>query len=479
MNRRAAAAVLASGALLHLAALHLRLPLFVWDPGGYLNLALSLRAGTGYLNHAPPFGPVPTHWPPLFPLLLAPVSTWWDTLPALLSLPSLAGTGLCAWLLARSGKDARVAAAAAAAFLLNGITLQYSTAVRPDMLHVALAFAAMMLALERPAADDKTLWRVGALCALSPYLRTHGTMLCAAFVFWVWARRGFKTALLAGAALAAATLPVFLFTDSSFYTEDYGGSGPRQFAHNLFILVGRNALDLFAGPASWWVTRAASHPALFGLKTLLSAGVFALLARAWWRHLRAHRSLIDFYAVTYLVPLLPYYFFAKSYRSLVPILPVALYYLFLSEDRPALRRLRLGLAAAFLAAGAGALPFLREHVNAYEQPTHASWDDMRAAYAAIRDLPADAVVLGPAPVEHVYLETGRHALMFPRDEAGLRDLFDLGVPLYVLETDPPWRGRADSRAKGYCLGEPVVFPDATLSLRPLTSSLEKEGSSCY
>lgn len=153
------------------------------DEGVYLVVSRSLAAGTGYFQTHMPSAPPEVRFPPLLPLLLAPVWHFAPQFPAnlawLKAVPALCGLGVLVLLpvyLCRIGLSAPAAIAAAALTALSPVQMRYATSVASE-LPFALLVLLTLLALERAAERGRPLGAgvtVGVCAALAFLTRSAG-----------------------------------------------------------------------------------------------------------------------------------------------------------------------------------------------------------------------------------------------------------------------------------------------------------------
>jgi 4-amino-4-deoxy-L-arabinose transferase-like glycosyltransferase len=180
------------------------------DEGEYLVTARALARGVGYRVTSLPGAPAEVHYPPLFPLLLAPVWALAPAFPgnllALKAVPLVSAVGLVLLLpryLRAIGLSPLAAGIAAVLTALAPLTLRYATAVVSELPFMLLLTAAL-LAVEQAAdrrrpASGATL--AGALAGLATLVRVVGVAAIAAGALELW-RRGERRR--AGAFVATA-----------------------------------------------------------------------------------------------------------------------------------------------------------------------------------------------------------------------------------------------------------------------------------
>jgi hypothetical protein len=193
-----------------------------YDDGLYAGLAWALGHGLGYVHPHLPGMPVAVHFPPLYPLLLAPLFGSLPTAAAAFAGKALnvalggAGAGLIAWHATRRellGAEAPrwLAAALVAAASLAVPALTVLTSLMSEPLFGVLLAAAVILADETPAGSGGSVWPAalaGLAAALALLTRSIGVAAGAGIVLFLLAVRRVdrNTALVAALPVALAAL---------------------------------------------------------------------------------------------------------------------------------------------------------------------------------------------------------------------------------------------------------------------------------
>ena len=162
-------------------------------------LARAIASGNGFHYTQLPGSPAATHYPPLYPLLLA--AAWRiapdfpHNLSILLGLNSLcvgaAAVGWWRFTTARLGWNSALAGAVALVATLGSPTLALSGAVLSESLFLALLWPALLLC-EREVDDlqGRLPWRTGTAIGVLMLVRTHAiALLIAVVVVLAWRRR--------------------------------------------------------------------------------------------------------------------------------------------------------------------------------------------------------------------------------------------------------------------------------------------------
>lgn len=165
--------------------------------------AKSIAGGNEYRIESLPTQPYQTKYPPLYPFLLAGVwkiAPYPDNLPAgmLLTWMFLPPVLLAAYLLFRSyGNSETLSWAMTAVVALNPITVILSTTMMSDLLFVAFAFTALLLAERRSDTFGlNTAFVVGVIVSAAYLTRTLGIVLIVSIPLCWIIRRQFRSALI-------------------------------------------------------------------------------------------------------------------------------------------------------------------------------------------------------------------------------------------------------------------------------------------
>ncbi len=193
------------------------------DDGIYAMLARSIAAGDGFQHSHLPGAPAATHYPPLYPLLLA--AAWRiapafpENVPFLLGINCvLVAAAACGWwwfARSRLGWRSGAAVAGAIAITLSSPVLTLSAALLSEPLFIACLWP-MMLLCERSASatghDRVSPALTGAAIGLLMLVRTHAVALFLAVLFVLLVRRRLRDAALVAAAAVLLQLPWIVWT---------------------------------------------------------------------------------------------------------------------------------------------------------------------------------------------------------------------------------------------------------------------------
>jgi hypothetical protein len=297
---------------------------------------------------------MPAVYPPVFPLLLAPVyarfGLRYGPMEALTGGMFVAAA-LMIFVIARMrGLSPWLAAASAAAFGFSGIVLDLTDKILSDGTYLVFAgiALAMMILVERRG-WDQTHPALAAAGVLVPMVlaygaRAIGLSLAVAFVLYALVERRLRLYhYLVVAGFAAAVL---LYSATLYDTKSYRSG----FEHELRIYL-HNAVMYLRSPAALW----AGSPAAFRYTALLITVPVAVAE--WLRRLLFDRSIVEFYILAVILPVLVYSS-AGTNRYMLPVLAFLLVY-FLQGVEFWRARLKLGswlpACACLLLAGGAAL----------------------------------------------------------------------------------------------------------------------------
>jgi hypothetical protein len=195
----------------------------VWhDDGVYALLGRAIASGQGFHYTQFPGAPAATHYPPLYPLLLAAVwrlaPSFPDNISAFLALNAMlvGASALGAFHFARRQLAWRDDAAAILALCATLVTpvLALAGAVLSECLFLAMLWPALVVA-ERAAdsrANGRAALAAGAAIGVLMLVRTHAAALLLALLIVLVMRRRARGALLAATAAIVIVLPWQLWT---------------------------------------------------------------------------------------------------------------------------------------------------------------------------------------------------------------------------------------------------------------------------
>jgi len=269
---------------------------------------------------------MPATYPPVFPLLLAPVYSRfglnYTPMKLVVQLMFLLAA-VTVYVLGRiRGLGLAEAAVSAAAFALSGLVLALKDLILSDSTYLAFAGAALcaVLAVEKNRWDEKkpllAAFAVAALMLLAYASRAIGMALPLSFVLYealVKRRiRAFNVAVLVFFAAGALFLSFSLY-DARAYRSQFPVN-PAGYFHNVLYYL--------RSPAALW------HGAPVWLRYPLFAASALLALAAWLRRIVTQPTMVEAYLVVVTVAVLAYSL-GQSDRYLLPVL--ALYFLYSLE----------------------------------------------------------------------------------------------------------------------------------------------------
>lgn len=410
-------------------------------------------------------------WPPLFATVLAAVIKLfglnWLALKAVMAVFGLAALAMLQklWRDDAAGGWAVLLTALSPAFFL------YSHHTMTEAPYI-LVVAAALWGLAR-AEDGRAAFLAGLLAVLAFFTRGYAAIfLPAGLLFfllrpWPWRRR-----FIACAAFAAPLVAAILAWKG--YTGHIIASQPLDWISTRFGNGAGMLNDLLRSPKEylqrlyWFDLRYPAHfmlpllPLPWAMKSdlsvLLSLLLLGLAGLGWWRLFRSRRGAVECW-----LPLaLAFMFVSRSgaARYWLPFLPFLYYYLLhglgvVGERLPTLAdKLRL-LPYALLLVAAAALGMHLANPDRLRFATPASQDYRDVALWAGEHLPADAVVIAPAP-SHFLAASGRASWSV---ESPLEPLHGSGRPVYLLcSPDTPKALCAGAKPPLYRLREHALVP---------------------
>lgn len=404
------------------------------DFAQYLNHARNLAQGRPYaqsLYHAT-FPDAVTHmpamYPPVFPLLLAPIYAHYglDYAPMkVLTAGMFVLASLMTFVLARLRKlPLWLAGAAALAFGTSGLVLQTKDLVLSDgtyLLFAGLGLTAAIL-VERSGWDrSRPVWV--AIIVLAPMLlaygaRAIGLALLVGFVLYSLAQR--RYGWYEGIVVVGFVAGILIYSATLYDPESYRGAVQRDlssFLSNAKSYLRLPAL-LWAGSPGWL-----RHPLyLIGTLTVTIEWIICLFYR---------RTILEFYVATCLGAVLVYSG-GWNARYLLPVL--ALYFIYLFEAvldiGERLKSIRWIPAAACLVLATGAVLNVRgmdkgPYPEGIQQPTFTALCNY-----IDHNVPSGALIVSWNP-RVLALYTSRRSVWYPQDST-LSDYLERTHAAYVL-----------------------------------------------
>ncbi len=442
------------------------------DDGVYVILAKSIASGHGFHYLHLPGMPAATHYPPLYPLLLALL---WRVQPdfpqniGFLLLTQAALLAVTAWgaqrfLNRRLGWTPGAATALALVGVLSLPLMTLGSALLSEVLFAALLFPVLLVA--ESMVDSDSIARalgIGAAAGTLALVRTHALALAAAVLVILVLRRRWKPAAAFAAAVIAVMLPWQIWTSAQpalpvglrgsygsylgWYAGGIEGGGPAFVAATVWVNL-KEVSALLADRFS-----PLSFPTMRFVAAVIAASAAAVGGVRLWKRVPVTIAFCALYvAVMVLWPYAPW-------RFLFAIWPLVLV-LMVAGGAELMRRAnaagsalpRFGVAATGLVIVAGAV---RAEATAYARRGWA--EPARNAIVTIAPMvrwvdanthPGDLLLADDEPL--VYLFTGHQAMpprMFTAREyvtpqspdqaaAAFRELLATYPVRYVVSVDP-------------------------------------------
>lgn len=310
------------------------------DSASYIILAENLATGRGYVNSLYPGDPIETQYPPLFPLLLAPlVKLVGRNYLALKLVPLVFGASaiLVIFELLRRGVSREQALVVTLLTALNATYLSLATSILSETVYLFFSFLALIIVnqLAVSARSLKMLIIAALLLAASFYTRTIGISLIGASILFLLFRRHFKATFILAVVLA---IPLswwvwrniqlgnpyvhhLLNSSIAAFGSKGGSMWTDRILHNLSRYAGKVVVNLIGGPD---IARLDPYQPLKLIGSLLLSILFVL---GFVREIRRGISLEIIYIIMYLgiCAVWPYH----DARFLLPILPFVLSYVLL------------------------------------------------------------------------------------------------------------------------------------------------------
>jgi hypothetical protein len=298
------------------------------DFSQYINHARNIALGRPYLEtHYVVTLPeaavhMPASYPPVFPLLIAPVYARFGlNYVALKMVPEimfvLAALALYGLARLRGGTPLE-AFFAAGAFGLSGIVLEVKDAVLSDSTYLFFAGLTLvaLLWIEQKRWDELYPARSAAVVAVLMLLaygsRAIGLSLIMAFVLYeaLVKRRFRRFNLFVLAIFAVGVLLILRIYDTRSYANQFVPE-PMTYLHNALLYVR-------APSALWGGSPGPVRHALFAITLLVAAA-------EWLRRVLTRPSIVEFYAASVVLPVI-LYSAGHSDRYLMPLFPIYLVY---------------------------------------------------------------------------------------------------------------------------------------------------------
>jgi hypothetical protein len=322
------------------------------DNALYIVLAMSWARGTGNSTICTPGEPANTMVPPGYPLLLAPLVTffpdhwlplkWLSTVLFILSVPAVL------WMIRERRESFAMAFGVAVLAAINVNLLIYSSLIMteiPFLFFSALGLALAQRSLRSGAGSmigrEKLLFVLAILSLVGAYhIRSIGIVLPAALVIFLVLKKRYRLALTAGLAALLLSLPWALRNalgeEGAGYLEQFmlrNPYNPELGTINAIDFFGRIVNNL----RTYGIHRGAqavfssfspllSFPKFTGGFILLGLGVTAVILTGFIRQARSSLSLLEIYTALFLGVCLLWPEVWSGLRFVIPIIPLLLYY---------------------------------------------------------------------------------------------------------------------------------------------------------
>lgn len=480
------------------------------DNAGYLTLARSIAEGRGFTSINFPETIPHTQYHPLYPLLLAPIVALFPGNWLLPKLPSLLFHLLfvaAVWVLFRNRTRPALwtAALLAAAVALNRHTAEHAAATMTESLYFALSYAAIAFVESRgetPRRGEGLL--AGALIALAYLAKPIAITLIAAVVLALFLR-GRRASALAALLIALAVVtgwsirndrvvtaanvfehPIYgnvsygshiLARDS--YEPELGTMTPAEFLRNWEHHIRAN-LDPVAN-----ITHPAYTVGLVAIRQEIERPLWfalpfvALIFVGWSRCIRRRVDAGELYMLFYLGAVTVYP--AVRARYVLPVMPLALYYMMRGTDSVAgwIRRRPApvtgpagpaGLAVLVLAVLLSTLLLARQarftiqddfgprgQDSLYDRVDKGASAYVRAVAWIDANAPKEAVIMDSKPWNS-YLLSGHRTTCYPfsRDPREAIDVIRRHRVAYVIE-DSHWHWESEKFLRPVIAAYPRLF----------------------
>jgi len=406
------------------------------DDGVYVILAKALATGHGYRYLHLPGAPAATHYPPMYPLLLAGLWRIAPNFPANVSLflfanallLGVATIGVARFAQRVAGWPSAASLGVALAATMTTPLLMLSGLVLSEPLFIA-AFFPLVIAAERVVGGEEQAARVVAvglgLGALA-LVRTHAVVLGGAAIMLLFFRRRWRDTLLCAGAFLVAVGPwqIWLHVHSHPLPEMLRGSYGPYVPWMIEGLRERSFGLVAATFATNWREIGALLADHFSLgdgamARLVASGLAALAIGVGAARLWRRAPVFVLFAVLYTLVVLVVPF--TPWRYVYAVWPVVMVCVAAAIDgavaalRTPSARSRLVGAMASVTAAALVLGAAREEMRAYrarawQQPAAAAAEDIAPLVRWVRTATRPTDIVASDGEQLVYLFTGRIAL---------------------------------------------------------------------
>jgi 4-amino-4-deoxy-L-arabinose transferase-like glycosyltransferase len=457
--------------LLAILALHLLLSLALFDPklstGGdnaqYLILAKSLLQGS-YRNLQEPGSPPHSQYPPVFPLLLAPVValSGGSFIPAKLLIVACGLVGLLMfYLVLRRLGSGRDWVPPLLLLAVSPLFLSYTHDTYTEVPFVMVSLPALYFLLRGTKERRRWLWAglAGLFAALAFLTRTQGLALPLGLGVFLFLKRRWRELGVFALVFFVAWLP-WLIRDlrvphdtgyfaqllrRDWYNAASGNVGAREFLKRILDNIGLYLFRVMPAVVLPVLASARTVLPLFGV-VVSGVAIWGFVAEAKKRAM----GMVEWYVLLAAGVLSVWPTVWSGDRFLLPILPLLLWYL-MAGFRDLARRLKMSklpayatglLAVLCLAVNIGQAGTNLKNLSDYAKGDRfAGYDDAWRTYFQAAEWLRDhtdpkAVVVSRKPV-FTYLLSGRQSFVYPyvTDEKQVLDEIDRqGATIAFVET---------------------------------------------
>jgi len=416
------------------------------DGAGYAMLGWSVRTGYGYQDLSHPERPPHTHFPPLYPLILACFFACVGRSAGATHLLSILFTliaTLAFWRWLRGRYSRAVAFLLGSALAVNWSWARTGSAILSEPLFEMLTMLVLLTASRRGTLRFRQQLGVGVLLGAATLTRHVGVcLILAVLVHLLLARRRSEAGVIGLSALALITIWVgwlwWVGSRSQANLLDPVGLTGRLWGQTLFYI--RRIPDQILGPFVEVATVYVARPWVARVATVGAAIASSVVFVGWWNLLRSPRRRLAALIPVVTLSLLLVWPFTEAGRFLVPLIP----FILLGAWEATARCLRaIGFRQASVCAGALviliSLPYPSYAIlTRRAQAHHATYRDFDAACSWIKgqtDRPGPVMAVYPADV---YWQTGRQVIGTPEGATRLitRDIDKYQVTYLLVDENP-------------------------------------------
>lgn len=301
-----------------------------YDGAGYAVLGWSLSEGLGYREGSHPATPPHTHFPPVYPLVLAGLYRTSGTSFAAVHALSVAFTvaaTIAFWCWFRRIYPSRIAILLGSALAINWTWGRTGGSIQSEPLYCLLSALALLVTRGPRANRTQRGLLVGFLLATSILTRHVGVCLAAAIALDMLLRRRVALAVVTLATTSACLVPWLAWLHhvgrgSQASLFEFAGL-PSLLGHQ-FLFYTRRIPDQLLGPFVEIATVYLNRPLVSTLFTSGAVAFTAIVALGWWRTLHSPRRRLAGLVPFCTLLLLLAWPFTEAGRFLIPLVPFLL-----------------------------------------------------------------------------------------------------------------------------------------------------------